>query len=156
AGDVAFELYDTYGFPLDLIQVIGRENNFVVDENDFERHLALARERSAGSKVGEAAVDAVYKQVALAFPTESRFIGYKVDDQGNQIERALASLECIIRDDGQLPGRLEVGKRAELVTNKTPFYPESGGQVGDRGEIRAFSGGKIVARFIVEDTVRPV
>ena len=75
-GAVAFELYDTYGFPLDLQEVIGREQGFEVDMAGFEQELERARERSPGSKVGEAAVDAVYKELAQALPA-SEFLGYE-------------------------------------------------------------------------------
>jgi alanyl-tRNA synthetase len=140
-GEVAFELYDTYGFPLDLQEVIGREQGFAVDGAGFEAALERARERSAGSKVGEAAVEAVYKELAQALPAV-RFLGY-------ECECAQGEIAALIRG-GERVQKLVAGEQGEVVTAETPFYAESGGQVGDRGEIRA---GR--ARFIVEDTLKP-
>jgi alanyl-tRNA synthetase len=141
-GALAFELYDTYGFPLDLQEVIGKEQGFDVDGAGFEQELERARERSAGSKVGEAAVEAVYKELAQGLsPVE--FLGYDA-------ERATGKVVALLRG-GQRVARLEAGEAGELVTDRTPFYAESGGQVGDRGEIQLDGG----ARFAVDDTVRP-
>jgi alanyl-tRNA synthetase len=163
-GAVAFELYDTYGFPLDLQEVIGREQGFTVDMAGFERELERARERSAGSKVGEAAVEAVYKDIAKEgamsghargtsrasgtltdgrAPHVSHFLGYEV-------ENARSGVRALMRGGEQVQ-TLAAGEVGEIITAQTPFYAESGGQVGDKGEIRI--GG---ARFTVSDTVRPV
>ncbi len=141
-GAVAFELYDTYGFPLDLQEVIGREQGFGVDQAGFEQELERARERSAGSKVGEAALDTVYKELAQALPAVA-FLGYEREAAGSQV---LALLR-----EGQRVERLQAGERGELVTAATPFYAESGGQVGDKGEVRGQDG----ALFVVEDTWKP-
>jgi alanyl-tRNA synthetase len=144
-GEVAFELYDTYGFPLDLQEVLGREQGFTVDSAGFERALELARARSAGSKVGEAAVEAVYKELAATIvPTEGvpAFLGY-------EHEKARSSVVALVRD-GKRVQRLAAGETGEVITKQTPFYGESGGQVGDRGEIRCGA-----ARFLVEDTIKP-
>jgi alanyl-tRNA synthetase len=140
-GTLAFELYDTYGFPLDLQEVIGKEQGFEVDGAGFEQELERARERSAGSKVGEAAVEAVYKELAQSLsPVE--FLGYDA-------ERATGKVVALLRGGQRVP-RLEAGDAGELVTDRTPFYAESGGQVGDRGEIQLDG-----AHFAVEDTIRP-
>jgi len=140
-GAVAFELYDTYGFPLDLQEVIGREQSFDVDMEGFEQELERARERSQGSKVGEAAVDAVYKELAQALPA-TEFLGY-------ERESARSNVMAIVRS-GQSVKQLNAGETGEIITAQTPLYAESGGQVGDQGEIRVSN-----ARFRVEDTVRP-
>jgi alanyl-tRNA synthetase len=151
SGAVAFELYDTYGFPLDLQEVIGREHGFRVDMTGFERELERARERSAGSKVGEAAVDAVYKALSQSLPP-TKFLGYEQQQARSMV---LAIVRFVNR--GPEPGRagesvqqLVAGEAGEIVTAQTPLYAESGGQVGDRGAI--VKGG---ARFAVADTVRP-
>ena len=142
-GTTAFELYDTYGFPLDLQQVIGSEQGFAIDEAGFQVELERARERSAGSKVGEAAVAGVYKDLALDKALHSAFLGY-------ESEACESVLSAIVRG-GELVDTLAAGERAELLAKETPFYGESGGQVGDRGTITQGD-----ALFIVEDTVRPV
>ena len=141
-GPVAFELYDTFGFPLDLQEVIGREQKFAVDVAGFEAELARAREKSAGSKVGEAEVAAVYREVATAVGA-TKFLGY-------DSERADAEIVALCVD-GQRVDSLANGQVGEVVAAQTPFYAESGGQVGDRGTIRTATG-----RFVVEDTQRPV
>jgi alanyl-tRNA synthetase len=140
-GPVAFELYDTYGFPLDLQEVIGREQSFEVDTAGFEQELERARERSAGSKVGEAAVEGVYKELAQTL-APSEFLGY-------ERESARSKVLAIVRG-GERVKKLDAGDAGEIITAQTPLYAESGGQVGDKGEIRAGS-----ARFSVEDSVRP-
>ena len=142
-GGTAFELYDTYGFPLDLQAVIGSEQGFAVDEAGFERELERARERSAGSKVGDAAISGVYREIAQVASHHSRFVGYET-------ETARGRLVAIIRGH-EIVASLAEGERGELVASDTPFYAESGGQVGDRGTIREGD-----ALFIVEDTLKPV
>jgi alanyl-tRNA synthetase len=141
-GPVAFELYDTYGFPYDLQEVIGQESGFAVDRAGFDAELAKARERSAGSKVGEAAVDGVYRAVSAELASVE-FLGYAQ-------ERAESEVVAILRG-GQRVQQLAAGEDGELVTRATPFYAESGGQAGDRGEIRGPRG-----VFAVSDTVKPL
>ncbi|MDH5676601.1 MAG: alanine--tRNA ligase [Myxococcales bacterium] len=140
-GAVAFELYDTYGFPLDLQQVIGREQGFSIDQPGFDAALEAARARSAGSKVGEAGSPAVYKQLSQELP-EVAFLGYDT-------ELASAPIVALLHE-GQAVRSLAPGQAGEVITEQTPFYAESGGQMGDRGEIRAGD-----ARFRVADTLRP-
>jgi alanyl-tRNA synthetase len=139
-GPVAFELYDTYGFPVDLQQVIGREQGFRVDAEGFESEMARARQRSVGSKVGEQAVGAVYLE--LAGEVETEFLGY-------EREKAGAKIVALLRD-GRRVEQLQEGESGEVLVTQTPFYAESGGQVGDRGSIRSET-----SRFEVEDAVKP-
>ncbi|HMI94603.1 MAG TPA: alanine--tRNA ligase, partial [Polyangiales bacterium] len=140
-GATAFQLYDTYGFPLDLLAVIGSEQGFGVDEAGFERELERARERSEGSKVGDGAVEAVYKELANALTAVS-FTGY--DKQSDR-----SKVVALLRNGARVK-TLAAGESGEIVTASTPFYAESGGQVGDRGEIC-----KADARFMVLDTIKP-
>ncbi len=140
-GRVAFKLYDTYGFPLDLQDVIGAEQGFVVDHAGFDAEMAEARERSRGSKVGEAGLDAVYHQLANELP-RVEFLGYDQEEARSKVIALVAN--------GERVERLEPGPGGQLVTAATPFYSESGGQVGDRGAIRVGD-----ARFLVEDTQKP-
>ncbi len=141
-GSVAFELYDTYGFPLDLQEVIGREESFEVDTAGFERELERARERSGGSKVGEVAVEGVYRAISTEVG-EVKFLGYDHEHADSEVVALIAG--------GRLVDRIAAGQDAEIVTRATPFYGESGGQVGDAGVIRSGS-----AHFVVEETVKPV
>ena len=141
-GEVAFKLYDTYGFPLDLQEVIGREQGFEIDQQGFDRQLAQARERSRGSKVGSSAVAEVY-------PTLAQEIG-SVEFLGYDTERAESEVVALLSDGARVDA-LSEGDVGEVVTCATPFYPEQGGQVGDRGIIEMAG-----ARFEVEDTQKPV
>jgi alanyl-tRNA synthetase len=125
-GVTAFKLYDTYGFPLDLTQDALRTRGINVDLTGFEdamaRQRAEARKSWAGS--GEAATDTVWFAVADAVgPTE--FLGYET-------EGAEGEVTAIVKD-GHLVDRLAQGDEGFVVLNQTPFYGESGGQVGDTG-----------------------
>jgi alanyl-tRNA synthetase len=142
AGDVAFKLYDTYGFPLDLTEVIARERNLVVDEEGYERALAAQRARSAGSKVGEEAVEKVWHDV-VEQSGAVRFVGY-------ERESAEGRVVAIVKG-GALVERATEGEEVAIVTDVTPFYGESGGQVGDKGSITGKD-----ASFSVDDTQKPV
>ena len=128
SGDVAFRLYDTYGFPLDLTQDVLRGKHMSVDTRGFEaameRQKAEARKAWAGS--GEAATDAVW------FETKEQvggteFLGYET----LQAEGQIAALVV----DGKEVDSVKEGQKAAVITNQTPFYGESGGQVGDTGTI---------------------
>ncbi|HEY6880475.1 MAG TPA: alanine--tRNA ligase, partial [Polyangiales bacterium] len=141
-GAVAFKLYDTYGFPLDLQQVIGEEQGFAIDQAGFEREMEGARERSAGSKVGEKGTDRIYHQLAEQLG-KTRFCGYDVETSNGKIVG-------LIRDGASVPA-LQAGEEGELIADTTPFYAESGGQVGDKGIITSDSG-----VFEVSDTLKPV
>ena len=141
-GDVAFKLYDTYGFPLDLQEVIGREQGFEIDQGGFDQQLEQARERSRGSKVGSTAVADVYPTLAQEIGT-IEFLGYDA-------ERAKSEVLALLSEGARVDS-LSEGDAGELVTRATPFYPEQGGQVGDRGIIEVAG-----ASFEVEDTQKPV
>jgi alanyl-tRNA synthetase len=141
-GGVAFKLYDTYGFPLDLQEVIGQEQGFSIDQAGFEREMDSARERSAGSKVGDKAVDRVYHALAEELG-KTQFLGYDA-------ELGEAPIVALLRD-GARRDALNEGEEGEIVTRATPFYGESGGQVGDQGRIETPAG-----TFVVSDTHKPV
>jgi alanyl-tRNA synthetase len=141
-GAVAFKLYDTFGFPVDLQDVIGHEQGFIVDQPGFEGAMELARERSAGSKVGDKAVDRVYHHT-LVHVGKTEFLGYDA-------ETADARIEVLIRGAERV-AELSEGEEGEVVARRTPFYGESGGQVGDQGTIVTSEG-----EFAVSDTHKPV
>ncbi|MBL8548458.1 MAG: alanine--tRNA ligase [Hyphomonadaceae bacterium] len=140
-GEVAFKLYDTYGFPLDLTQDILRPRKIAVDTEGYEaameRQRAQGRESWSGS--GEAASGAVWLAIKeRTRPTE--FLGYAAEDG----EGVLAAIVT----HGAEAHRLSAGQPGTLVFDRTPFYAESGGQAGDHGIIRFANG----AEFVVEDT----
>jgi alanyl-tRNA synthetase len=139
-GKVAFLLQDTYGFPLDLTQDILRARDWTVDVDGFneemEKQRAKARASWAGS--GEAADEAVWFSLReKAGPTE--FLGYET-------ENAAGVVAALVRD-GKEVDALKKGETGAVVLNQTPFYGESGGQVGDTGVIKADG-----VRFNVTDT----
>jgi alanyl-tRNA synthetase len=141
-GPVAFKLYDTYGFPLDLQEVIGQEQGFSIDQVGFEREMDSARERSAGSKIGDKAVDRVYHAL-LTELGKTQFLGYDA-------EHGAAEIAVLLRSSARVEA-LHAGEEGELVTRVTPFYAESGGQVGDQGRISSAQG-----TFLVSETHKPV
>ncbi len=129
-GEVAFRLYDTYGFPLDLTQDVLREQGRGVDVAGFEAAMAEQRRRAraawAGS--GEAATDRVWFEVREKVGA-SEFLGYSTE----KAEGVIVALVV----DGQSVARAEAGAEVAMVLSQTPFYAESGGQVGDTGVIGA-------------------
>jgi alanyl-tRNA synthetase len=141
-GEVAFKLYDTYGFPLDLTQLIAAESGCTVDEAGFERLMEEQRARGSFAGSGEAAVGDVYKQLAGEVG-ESEFLGYEHIASHGTLKSAVAG--------GQRVRRVAAGAEAELVFDRTPFYGESGGQLGDAGYVVGNTG-----RAQVLDTQKPV
>ena len=141
-GRDAFQLYDTYGFPLDLTEVICAERGYTVDNPGYEAALAEARERSEFKGVEQAALP-VYAEIAASLPkTGVRFVGYDQDSAKGRIVAIVAG--------GARRDVLEAGSEGEIVTELTPFYGESGGQIGDQGRILG-EGGELA----VEDTQKP-
>ncbi len=142
-GDEAFRLYDTYGFPLELTEELAREVGLTVDRAGFERALERQRERSRASagrfadRQRERA--GLYAQFAER-PTE--FVGY----ERLEAEATIVGLLGIT----QPLEEAEAGDQVEIVLDRTPFYGEAGGQVGDTGELRSETG-----VVVVEETHRP-
>ena len=126
-GEVAFKLYDTYGFPLDLVQDTLREENLVLDLEGFEEHMRRQREASRQAWRGGAAgeVPPIYQELAQWPPT--LFLGYEALSGDSTI---LALVTHVGHHE-----QAEPGEEVEVVTAATPFYGESGGQVGDTGVI---------------------
>ncbi|MGO8762424.1 MAG: alanine--tRNA ligase [Desulfobaccales bacterium] len=126
-GEVAFKLYDTYGFPLDLVQDTLREEGLVLDLEGFEAHMRAQREASRQSWKGGPGeeIPAVYQELAEWPPTQ--FLGYDALEGDSDI------LALIVEAGHN--AQAEAGEEVEVVTGATPFYGESGGQVGDTGVI---------------------
>ena len=132
-GDVAFKLYDTYGFPLDLTQDALKPRGIGVDLKGFSAGMEKQKEeaRKAWKGSGEAATEGVWFEVReKSGPTE--FLGYDA-------ESAEAEISALVRG-GKAVKALKEGDEGAIVVNQTPFYGESGGQVGDKGEIRGAKG----------------
>jgi len=133
SGEVAFKLYDTYGFPLDLVQDVAKESGFGVDMAGFEEAMTVQRAKSRASwkGSGETAVPAPVSDLTAS--------GFKVDFLGYQ-ELAAQSELVLIMKDGREVEQAGVGQEVELVFRATPFYGEAGGQVGDTGRVRGPEG----------------
>ncbi len=132
-GDVVFKLYDTYGFPVDLTADIARERGLTIDQAGFDAAMDAQRERArAASRFG------VDLRGGVAIGARTQFQGYE----------ALSADGCVVAllKGGTSVDALRAGERGEVVLDRTPFYAEAGGQVGDTGEL---AGPGI--RFIVED-----
>ena len=145
SGNRAFEMYDTFGFPLDLTQMLARERNFAVDEDGFAASMSQQRERSrADWKVagGEGKGEAIYADILKEYQTTT-FLGY--DRSGSEAE-----VIALIRGD-ELASGVHEGEEVSVILNQTPFYGDSGGQVGDIGVIESEN-----AKLKVVDTVKPV
>lgn len=135
-GEVVFQLYDTYGFPLDLTADIAREQGLELDIAGYEKCMDAQRARARAASGFQ--VDLSQR---LEILEESDFTGYQLLDDHSSIETIVV--------DGQLVRAIKTGEKGSLVLANTPFYAESGGQVGDRGEIIQAQSGAI---FVVEDT----
>ncbi len=132
-GRAAFKLYDTYGFPLDLTQDALREKGLTVDIAGFDAEMAeqKTRARAAWSGSGEQADAAIWFDLAEAHGS-TEFLGYDT-------ETAEGRVLALVRDGADI-GAARVGESVAVVVNQTPFYAESGGQVGDTGLIRTGTG----------------
>jgi alanyl-tRNA synthetase len=127
-GEVAFKLYDTYGFPLDLTEDILRNKSMSIDSEKFQSLMKesreLAKKNWKGS--GDAAVEDVWFGIKDKLGA-TEFLGYET----NQAEGAVL---CLLKDNKEVD-ELKNGDEGMIIVNQTPFYGESGGQVGDTGEI---------------------
>ena len=130
SGIDAFKLYDTYGFPLDLTRDVLAEEGLSVDEEEFELEMEKQRERArqAREETGFSASEEEIFYRSLLEKYQLEFTGYEHLNESTEI--------IAIVKDGQEVHRVEAGEKAKLVLAKTPFYGESGGQVGDKGLIR--------------------
>jgi alanyl-tRNA synthetase len=138
AGDVAFKLYDTYGFPLDLTQDALRTRGISVDTDGFDAAMKKQREdaRRAWSGSGEAATDTLWFALREELGA-TEFLGYDA-------EEAEGNITAILKDGARVDGA-KANETVLVLTNQTPFYGESGGQVGDAGIIRSPRGkGRVI------------
>ncbi|MFW1676688.1 alanine--tRNA ligase [Pontibacter sp. JAM-7] len=127
-GDTVFKLYDTYGFPVDLTADVAREQELTVDMVGFEREMEVQRQRARAA--GKFDID--YNE-AIRVDGETDFTGY------TELEGSAEVVALFV--EGQPVEQMNAGQRGVVVLNQTPFYAESGGQVGDSG-VLAFSGGE--------------
>ncbi|MGI1987620.1 alanine--tRNA ligase [Shewanella glacialipiscicola] len=133
-GETVFKLYDTYGFPMDLTADVCRERNIIVDEAGFE--VAMAEQRSRAQAAGNFAAD---YNAALKIDAQTEFCGYT--------ELTGQAKVTAIYQNGESVTAIKAGDEAVVVLDVTPFYAESGGQVGDKGQLVANG-----VEFTVNDT----
>jgi alanyl-tRNA synthetase len=133
-GETVFRLYDTYGFPVDLTSDIARERGLTIDEDGFEAAMDAQRARArAASKFN------VDLRGDITVDSQTSFVGYDGEHGAGRI--------VALFKDRQPVDALTAGERGQVVLDVTPFYAESGGQVGDRGVLTTST-----AKFVVEDT----
>ncbi len=143
-GDVLFKLYDTFGFPLDLVADMARDLHLEIDEEGYRKAMQEQREkaRAAWAGSGEEKIKPVYKEVA-ARVKKTVFTGYEALE-------GTAEIVAIIKGD-KLVTEVREGEEVEIILDQTAFYAESGGQVGDKGELLGEA-----SKFAVSDTIKPV
>src|SRR3954467_529056 len=142
SGELAFKLHDTYGFPLDLTQVIAAESGASADVEGFEKRMEEQRTRGSFAGSGETGIADVHKALAAEMG-ENQFLGYE-QVAGEATLTALVS-------GGKRVQKLSAGEEGEMTFDRTPFYGESGGQLGDTGFVTSSS-----SRAQILDTQRPV
>jgi len=133
-GELVFKLYDTYGFPADLTADVARERNLTIDEAGFDKAMAEQKKRSQSSS----GFSADYSKT-IDIKTATKFTGYEHVSEPAEV--------IAIYKDGQTAKALHAGEIGMVILNQTPFYAESGGQVGDTGYLTCDSG-----KFAVQDT----
>jgi len=124
-GDVIFKLYDTFGFPVDIVRDVVRDENMQLDMEGFDKAMAEQRERSR-SVATFATISDAYKKLSAA--------GFKAEFRGYQMLTSESKVVLIVADGSEI-SEAAAGQSIELVTAETPFYAEAGGQVGDTGKI---------------------
>ncbi len=137
-GADAFRLFDTYGFPVDLTADIARERGLAVDMDGFQ--AAMQRQRETARAAGKFASGAGLPAELVARLTPTQFTGYDALVDGGLVVQALLR-------DGRPVDAIDAGDEAVVILDRTPFYAESGGQVGDTGELDLQG-----VRFVVRDT----
>ncbi len=142
-GELAFKLYDTYGFPLDVTRVIAEQHGWTVDEAGFAAAMDEQRRRSEFQGSGEVAVAAVFQQIADRTGPSS-FTGYEATEGTSRVVALLAEGQ-----ETEVVGPFS--KDVAVVVAETPFYGEQGGQVGDAGTMASQK-----AQLVVRDCKRPV
>jgi alanyl-tRNA synthetase len=129
SGELAFRLYDTFGFPLDLTEDILKKQGVTVDNKEFDKQMAIQKERARKSWVGsgESKTDSIWFDIVSEFG-DTEFLGYSLDVSE-------AKITALVSEGKRLKDISKPGQKFTLIANQTPFYGESGGQMGDVGTI---------------------
>ncbi len=142
-GEFLFKLYDTYGFPVDIVKDVAESRGFSVDEEGYDREMQAQRERSKASWAGGSGGPGEIFTELFRFGAQSEFVGYETRQTSSRVV-------AILDNHGHLREQLSEGESGYVVTSRTPFYGESGGQVGDCGSIYTDSD-----RAEVQDALHP-
>jgi len=146
-GEVVFFLHGTHGFPWDLTQLIARERGLDIDLPGYERLMEAEREKASFGGSGDRAIADLWPQLRERLGQDTEFLGYQGAGEVGE-GRVLALVSA-----GRAVQKVTAPAKVEVVTDRTPFYGESGGQVGDTGRLETAGGG---ARAAVLDAQRPV
>jgi len=143
-GPELFKLYDTYGFPMDLVNDVAVEQGLVLDMDGYEKAMEAqkAKAKAAQASFGEERVKEIYRR-AMEKTGPTLFVGYDSSETQSKVVAILKGKELV--------NSITEGEEGEIVLDRTPFYGESGGQVGDRGALSSDA-----SRFEVTDTTRPL
>ncbi len=146
SGDFIFKLYDTYGFPLDIVRDIAMENHYTIDEAGFVSAMAEQRQRSKKSwKEGGLAAMATGIKTLIKGGHKSCFIGY-------ESHQAESTIDGMVDDNGSSVSSAGQGRQISIFCPETPFYAEAGGQIGDHGKITGPNGSaEVIDTIIVGD-----
>lgn len=133
-GDLAFKLYDTFGFPLDLTEDILKKRNITVDQAGFDQMMQEQKQRAKAAWIGsgEAKTDTIWFDILSEFGGTD-FLGYALDEAEAKVQALIVSGKKVRQISGK-------GEKFTLIANQTPFYGESGGQMGDVGYINSRHG----------------
>jgi alanyl-tRNA synthetase len=146
SGRDAFKLYDTYGFPLELTRDILEEDGFAIEEDDFNHEMKIQRERSRESRMKTKAsaeddkINQKLYQDILKERGETEFIGYDSVEAKSKV--------IAITKEGKLVDKARVGDNCKIFLEKTPFYAEKGGQIGDKGVITSTSKNNLLIEIL--------
>jgi alanyl-tRNA synthetase len=143
-GDVLFKLYDTFGFPLDLVADMARDMHLELDEAGYHKAMQEQRDKARASWAGsgDEKIKTIYKEVAGSLK-KTVFTGYDTTE-------GTGTITALIKGDKKV-AKAHDGDEVEIILDQTPFYGASGGQVGDKGELLGEA-----AKFEVTDTLKPV
>ena len=152
SGKVAFSLYDTYGFPVDLTEDITRNEGIEIDLGGFEKEMEKQRTKSRKARGGGGEDGPTSVLLELAGEMTTEFVGYKTLSSDSVVMGIISQ--------GDISHTAKEGQEAQILTNITPFYGESGGQTGDRGEIagqgfraKVLDTKKLTPTFFIHDVV---
>lgn len=134
AGDFIFKLYDTYGFPVDIVKDVAAEEGLIADELGFNAAMEVQRQQSKKSWKGAGLEEiGAGLRALIEKGQKTSFVGYET-------RRHNSSIEGIVDENGALVDSADAGEKVSIICKETPFYAESGGQAGDQGEIAGKAG----------------